>query len=177
MRTQAFGTCTSYHYNSHINISFSCGFLHGGICFLFLITFIEIWRYLYFTSRLVSYICRNSDALTRSHFARPNTLVKESFFIAHYPAEQFWKAAQYNLQAGTIWKLLISHCTAVVVKKIVIIRICTFCRRPQSRVGTETLAFFSPGIVIKFDNPDQNKPITNRCSDSSSRDMLLRQQF
>lgn len=117
VRTQAFGTCTSYHYNSYINISFSCGFLHGGICFLFLITFIEIWRYLYFTSCLVSYICRNSDALTRSHFAKPNTLVKVSFSIAHYPAEQFWKATQYNLQAGTIWKLLISHCTAVVVKK------------------------------------------------------------
>ena len=89
VRTQAFGTCTSYHYNSYINISFSCGFLHGGICFLFLITFIEIWRYLYFTSCLVSYICRNSDALTRSHFAKPNTLVKVSFSIAHYPAEQF----------------------------------------------------------------------------------------
>ena len=33
------------------------------------------------------------------------------------------------------------------------------------------------GMVIKFDNPDQNKPINNRCSDSSSRDMLLWQQF
>ena len=32
-------------------------------------------------------------------------------------------------------------------------------------------------MVIKFDNLDQKKPITNRCSDSSSRDMLLRQQF
>lgn len=29
-------------------------------------------------------------------------------------------------------------------------------------------------IVIKFDNLDQNKPRTNRCSDSGSRDMLLR---
>ena len=35
VRTQAFvGTCTSYHYNSHTDISFSCDFLHGGICFL-----------------------------------------------------------------------------------------------------------------------------------------------
>ena len=33
------------------------------------------------------------------------------------------------------------------------------------------------GIVIKFDNPDQNKPIANRCTDSSSRDTLSRKQF
>ena len=154
VRTQAFGTCTSYHYNSYINISFSCGFLHGGICFLFLITFIEIWRYLYFTSRLVSYICRNSDALTRSHFAKHNTLVKESFFIAHYPAEQFWKATQYNLQAAaTIWKLLISHCTAVVVKKNSYHQDLYIL--PKAGVAGRYWDVFQSGdTVITFDIPD-----------------------
>ena len=33
------------------------------------------------------------------------------------------------------------------------------------------------GIVIKFNNADQNTPLANRCTDSISRDTLSRKQF
>ena len=37
--------------------------------------------------------------------------------------------------------------------------------------------FNQSGIVIKFDYPNQNKPIANRSSDDNSRDMLMSQPF
>ena len=44
----------------------------------------------------------------------------------------------------------------------------------QDKLATQNSVSFS---YQKTRNPDQNKPVTNRCLDSSSRDMFLWQKF